>query len=219
MTDHGGEHTHPQLDQGDLAESRQVANADRAEGTRVANADRQESRDSVQALNDRVDVAVAAAAVAEAAAVVAGDKAAIAGRTSRSEVSGLAVEVGRLGYSVSELTDLIQHSLVQAEMASAAVQTRPSRKLFWLVATALAALAVGLAGIGAYVVHHNRQAQYRACFERNASQQSNDAYLKRIDGAVMRAAKKGSILGRELSGILIPQGAKPVVLPNCSLLR
>ena len=190
-----------------------VGDGELAAVQQTADHDRREARDSVSALSERISSV-------ESVAVDAGNKAAIAGRTSRSEVSGLLNVPASAQVRMVELTDLIMHSLKQAEEASAAVLTRPTRKLFWLVAAALAVLAIGLAGIGAYVVHHNRQTQYEACLQRNEAQKADVDYRRKINGAVIRAAKKGSILAQEfnsipsLDGILKPK----TVLPNCSLL-
>ncbi len=133
-------------------------------------------------------------------------------RAGAEDVATLGRSVAELAASVAELHDLILHSLQKAEQASADAAANPSRRRLYEVAAALVVLALVLAGTGGWVVHDQQQQAYQGCQVRNMQQAQQQQFAGKLDAAVQRARREGSVLGRDLGSLLTPMPQAPTVM-------
>jgi len=134
------------------------------------------------------------------------------GRTSRDDVAALAGSVTELAKSVAGLHTLIRLSIEKADQAQAAATANPTRRRLNLTVIALIAFALVLAGIGGWVVHNQQQQAYQACQVRNMQQAQQQQFAGKLDAAVQRARREGSVLGRDLGSLLTPMPQAPTVM-------
>ncbi len=128
---------------------------------------------------------------------------------SRADVVSLGKSVADLAASVAELHDLILATMEKADRAQTEAAANPSRRRVYWIASALAALALVLAGTGALIIHEQQVQNYKACNERNAAQAQSDAFLGKLNEAVQRS-RSGSLLARNLGVLLTPVARQPV---------
>jgi len=138
-------------------------------------------------------------------------------QASNEDVAQLGRSVADLAQSVADLHDLILDTMskaekanVAADQASSVAARNPSRRTLGRVASAVLAVALVLAGTGAWVLHRQQAQAYRACMKRNAAQAETTAFLGRLDAAVKKSQREGSLLARNLGSLLTPP-AGPVV--------
>ena len=134
------------------------------------------------------------------------------GRTSRDDVAALAGSVTELAKSVAGLHTLIRLSIEKADQAQAAATANPTRRRLNLTVVALVVLALALAGVGGWVVHNQQQQEYQACQLRNAQHAQQQEFAGKLDAAVQRARREGSVLGRDLGSLLTPMPQAPTVM-------
>ncbi len=134
------------------------------------------------------------------------------GRTSRDDVAALAGSVTELAKSVAGLHTLIRLSIEKADQAQAAATANPTRRRLNLTIIALVAFALVLAGTGGWVVHDQQQQAYQACQLRNVQHAQQQQFAGKLDAAVQRARREGSVLGRDLGSLLTPMPQAPTVM-------
>jgi hypothetical protein len=145
-------------------------------------------------------------------------------RANRTDIAALAVEVGRLGASVTDLHNLILDSLIKSEAAITKADAAPSKlRVYGLVALSVL-LSLMLAGGGIYTAYRfnrlardSQETQYQNCLVRNQAQRDSAVYLARLNIAVAHADQQGSILAHELRGLLVPHVSQP--FPDCKPLK
>ena len=130
----------------------------------------------------------------------------------RADVTALGLSVADLSKSVASLHDLIAATMVTAEQARTEAAQNPTRHRLNTTVAALVAFALVLVGIAGWVVHDQQQQNYQACQVRNAQHAQQQEFAGKLDAAVQRARREGSVLGRDLGSLLTPMPQAPTVM-------